>query len=218
MGKPPLRVEGSGEIEPFGRLLPSFRTMELVAPVEDGVEQHLVERAKRGDRNAFAELAAAAGDRLYAIAQRITRDRDVAGDVTQQTLVKIWRELPKLRDAARFDGWAYRLVVNACNDELRRQRQPRSHLQLLENDSPIPDPSLTVADRDQLERGFARLTAEQRSVVILQYYLDYSLPQIAEVLDIPVGTVRSRAHYAKRALRSALEADARPAIDGGRLA
>ena len=173
------------------------------------MEPQLVQRATRGDRNAFAELAASAGDRLFADAHRILRDPDVAGDVTQQTLVKIWRELPRLRDAGRFDGWSYRLVVNACNDELRRQRLPRSNLQLLDSDSPVPDPSLTVADRDQLERGFSRLTAEHRSVVILQYYLDYSLAEIAAMLDVPVGTVRSRLHYAKRALRSALEADAR---------
>lgn len=182
------------------------------------MEQYLVERAMRGDRNAFAELAAAAGDRLYAVAQRILRDPELAGDVTQQALVKIWRELPTLRDVGRFDGWSYRLVVNACRDEMRRQHRPGMHLQVLEHDRPVPDPSLSVADRDQLERGFARLTAEQRSVVILQYYLDYSLPEIAALLGIPVGTVRSRLHYAKRALRSALEADARPAFDGGRSA
>ncbi len=173
------------------------------------MEQHLVEQASRGDRKAFAELAASAGDRLYAVAHRILRDPYAAGDATQQTLVKIWRELPRLRDVGRFDGWAYRLVVNACYDELRRQRKHRNHLQLLDLDSPVPDPSLTVADRDQLERGFARLTAEHRSVVILQYYMDYSLAEIATTLDVPVGTVRSRLHYAKRALRSALEADAR---------
>jgi RNA polymerase sigma-70 factor (ECF subfamily) len=183
-----------------------------------GVELDVVRRAKRGDRHAFAELAASAGDRLYAVAQRILRDPDAAGDATQQTLVKIWRRLPKLRDPERFDGWSYRLIVNACYDELRRQRRPQGHLQLLESDGPMPDPTLTVADRDQLERGFARLTPEHRSVVILQYYLDYSLPEIAAVLDIPVGTVRSRLHYAKRLLRSALEADARQPMDRGRLA
>jgi RNA polymerase sigma-70 factor (ECF subfamily) len=182
------------------------------------MERNLVERAKRGDRKAFGHLAAEAGDRLYAIAQRILRDPEAAGDVTQQTLVKIWRQLPTLRDVERFDGWSYRLLVNACNDEIRRQRRHQSHLHLLGRDSPIPDPALSVADRDQLDRGFARLSADHRSVVILQYYLDYSLSEIATVLDLPIGTVRSRLHYAKRALRSALEADTRRALDGGRSA
>jgi len=182
------------------------------------MERNLVQRAKHGDRQAFGELAAAAGNRLFAVAQRILRDADAAGDVTQQTLVKIWRELPRLRDADRFDGWSYRLIVNACNDELRHQSRSRGNLQLLEHDSPIPDPALTVAERDQLERGFARLTAEQRSVVVLQYYLDYSMSEIAAALDIPEGTVRSRLHHARRALRSAIEADARPALGRGRSA
>ena len=70
------------------------------------MERNLVQRAKHGDRQAFGELAAAAGNRLFAVAQRILRDADAAGDVTQQTLVKIWRELPRLRDADRFDGWS----------------------------------------------------------------------------------------------------------------
>jgi RNA polymerase sigma-70 factor (ECF subfamily) len=69
-------------------------------------------------------------------------------------------------------------------------------------------------DRDQLERGFARLPVEQRAVLVLQHYCDLSLPQIAEVLGTPVGTVRSRLHYARGAMRAALEADLRPAAAG----
>ncbi|MGH2454802.1 MAG: RNA polymerase sigma factor [Candidatus Limnocylindria bacterium] len=109
-----------------------------------------MDRAKSGDRDAFGLLARMAGDRLYAVAQRILRDPELAGDVTQQTLVKVWRELPSLRESDRFDAWSYRLVVNACYDELRRQTQPRSHLELLETDSSTPDASLSVADRDQI--------------------------------------------------------------------
>ena len=182
------------------------------------MERYLVERSQRGDRHAFAELAAAIGDRLYGVAQRIMRDPEVAGDMAQLTLVKIWRDLPTLRDIDRFDGWSYRLLVNACRDEMRRQRGNRNHLQLIDHDSPIPDASLSVADRDQLDRGFRHLSPEHRTVIILQYYLDYSMAEISTILDVPVGTVRSRLHYAKRVLRAALEADARPAIGGGRSA
>ena len=146
------------------------------------------------------------------------RDPEVAGDMAQQTLVKIWRDLPTLRDIDRFDGWSYRLLVNACRDEMRRQRGSRNHLQLIDQDSPIPDASLSVADRDQLDRGFRHLSPEHRTVIVLQYYLDYSMAEISTMLDVPIGTVRSRLHYAKRVLRAALEAGARPAIDGGRSA
>ena len=179
------------------------------------MEQHLVERAMRGDRDAFAELAPAVGDRLYSVAHRILRDRELAGDVTQHALVKLWQELPTLREPQRFDAWSYRLVVNACYDELRRRRRERPTLSLIETDAILPDAQLTVADRDQLERGFRHLSPEHRAVVILTYYLDYSMPEIGDALGIPVGTVRSRLHYARRALRAALDADRRPAIGEG---
>ena len=177
-----------------------------------------MELARQGDRVAFGELAVTLGDRLHAVAHRILRDRELAGDVTQQALVKIWQELPRLRDADLFAGWSYRILVNACRDEMRKRRRPSADLNLLENDAWMPDASIPVADRDQLERAFQRLTLDQRSVVILHYYLDYSLAEIATIADIPVGTVRSRLHYARQAMRSAIEADRRPVLTGGRSA
>jgi len=177
-----------------------------------------VELARQGDRVAFGELAITLGDRLHAVAHRILRDRDLAADVAQQALVKIWLELPRLRDADLFDGWSYRVLLNTCRDEMRRRRGLSGDVDLLENDAWLPDASIPVADRDQLDRAFLRLTLDQRSAVILHYYLDYSLTEIATIVDVPVGTVRSRLHYARRALRSAIEADRRPAMNGGRSA
>ncbi|MDF2747145.1 MAG: sigW [Propionibacteriaceae bacterium] len=177
-----------------------------------------MELARQGDRVAFGELAITLGDRLHAVAHRILRDRDLAGDVTQQALLKIWQELPRLRDAEHFAGWSYRVLVNACRDEMRRRRRPSPDFDLLENDAWIPDASITVADRDQLDRAFRTLSVDHRSVVILHYYLEYSLAEIATIVDIPVGTVRSRLHYARRVMRSAIEADRRPVLDGGRSA
>ena len=101
---------------------------------------------------------------------------------------------------------------------MRRRRGLSGDVDLLENDAWLPDASIPVADRDQLDRAFLRLTLDQRSAVILHYYLDYSLTEIATIVDVPVGTVRSRLHYARRALRSAIEADRRPAMNGGRSA
>ena len=177
-----------------------------------------MELARQGDRVAFGELAITLGDRLHAVAHRILRDRDLAGDITQQALLKIWQELPRLRDADHFAGWSYRVLVNSCRDEMRKRRRPSADLDLLENDAWIPDASLSVADRDQLDRAFRTLSVDQRSVVILHYYLEYSLAEIATIVDIPVGTVRSRLHYARRVMRSAIEADRRPVLDGGRSA
>ncbi len=182
------------------------------------MERELVVRAQAGDEEAFSQLAFATGDRLFTVAHRILRDVDLAEDAAQQAIVTIWRELPGLRDPGRFDAWSYRVLVNACYAEARKERRWSPGLRVLETDAGGADPALSVADRDQLERAFRRLSAEQRAVLVLQHYLDLTLNQIAELLGVPVGTVRSRVHYAKRAMRAALDADERPAASGRRLA
>jgi RNA polymerase sigma-70 factor (ECF subfamily) len=160
------------------------------------VERDLVIRAQHGDEDAFSALATSLGGRWLNVAQRIVRDGDMAEDATQAAIVAIWRQLPRLRDPDRFEGWAYRILVNECRSELRRERRA------------IPTMSL-LADRDQLEQAFLRLPVEHRAILVLQHYLGLTLDQCAERLDIPVGTARSRSHYAKRQLRAALEADER---------
>ncbi len=171
----------------------------------------LIGRAQRGDEEAFASLAVAAGDRLHAVAFRILRDTDLAEDATQQALLSIWRDLPQLRDPARFDAWSYRLLVHACYAEGRRTRHWTPNLHILPTEASTGEGLSSVVDRDQLERGFRRLSFDHRAVVVLHHYLDLPLDQVADVLGIPVGTVRSRLHHAMRGLRAALEADARPA-------
>jgi RNA polymerase sigma-70 factor (ECF subfamily) len=172
----------------------------------------LVRSAQHGDEQAFASLAVAVGDRLHAVAYRILRDTDLAEDATQQALLSIWRDLPQLRDPAHFDAWSYRILVRACYAEGRKTRQWMPNLRLLPDDEPSAGEGLgPVVDRDQLERGFRRLSIDHRAVVVLHHYLDLPLDRVAEVLGIPVGTAHSRLHYAMRALRAALEADTRPA-------
>ncbi len=173
------------------------------------MDRYLVERAQRGDREAFTSLAFALSDRLFGVAHRILRDPDAAGDALQVALVRIWRDLPSLREPERLEAWAYRLLTRACQDELRKRRSRPPPLELLPDDGAIDPSILSVADRDQIARGFRNLSAEQRAVVVLHYYRDLTLSEIAEALSVPIGTVRSRLHYARRSLRSALEADAR---------
>jgi RNA polymerase sigma-70 factor (ECF subfamily) len=176
------------------------------------MDTQLVIRAQRGDEEAFASLAVGAGNRLHAVAHRILRDTDLAEDATQQALLTIWRDLPQLRDPARFDAWSYRLLVRACYAEGRRTRQWSPSLRILPVDEPSgPDALSSVVDRDQLERGFRRLSIEHRAVVVLHHYLDMPLEAVADTLGIPLGTVRSRLLHAMRGLRAALDADARPA-------
>lgn len=169
-----------------------------------------VERAARGDRDAFAVLAMASVDRCYALAYRILRDPAAAQDAAQQALIGAWRDLPTLRDHDRFDAWLNRLVVNACYLEIRSSRRHQARVRVLSFDpSHSPDPANAVADRADLEGAFRSLTAEQRVVVVSHHYLGYPLTEIAATLGIPVGTARSRLHYAVRQLRTVLDQGAR---------
>jgi RNA polymerase sigma-70 factor (ECF subfamily) len=178
----------------------------------------MVEQAKRGDHEAFSRLAFELSDRLFAVAHRILRDFDAAGDALQVTLLHIWRDLPTLRDPSLIEAWSYRVLVRACHDQLRKQRRQAPMLHQLAASGAVDDPAIAVADREQLDRAFRTLTSDQRVAIVLQYYRDLTLPQIADVLQVPIGTVRSRLHYAKRALRSAIEADERPTTREGRSA
>src|SRR5688572_8335444 len=139
-----------------------------------GMDAELVTRAQGGDEEAFASLAIAVGDRLHAVAHRILRDLDLAEDATQQALLAIWRDLPQLRDPARFEAWSYRLLVRACYAEGRKSRNWTPNMRILPLDrEPIQaDGTNAVADRDQLERGFRRLSIDHRAVVVMHHYLD----------------------------------------------
>jgi RNA polymerase sigma-70 factor (ECF subfamily) len=178
----------------------------------------LIERARQGDRDAFGVLAASSVDRLYAIAVRIVHDRDRAEDAVQSALLSAWRDLPSLREPARFDAWLHRLLVRACYDEARKQRAHVANIRVVSAEPGEADASARFADRDQLERAFRRLPIEQRSVVVLHHYRGLPLNEVADVLRIPVGTARSRLHYALRVLRAAVEADDRSVVSEGRTA
>ena len=168
--------------------------------------------AMRGDHDAFAALVGAASDRLYALACLILRDTDRAEDATQEAFVRAWRELPKLRDADRFDAWLRRLVVNACYDEGRRlRRRAEVSLVLLDHRSVI-DTSSAMAETDRVDRAFRRLPLDQRVVLALQHYYDLSHVEIAETLGIPLGTVKSRVRYGVAAMRAQLDADDRLSV------
>jgi RNA polymerase sigma-70 factor (ECF subfamily) len=191
----------------------------LVAPGSEFrmQQRELVERARRGDHDAFALLAGAAVTRLDAAARLILRDRELARDAVQDALVRAWRDLPGLRDPDRFDAWLHRLIVNTSLDLVRRRRRRVTEVEI----DPIgfvglADATDHLALRDQLDRALARLEPEHRAVVVLHYWLGLPLPEAAGSLGIPLGTAKSRLHRAVAALRRSFEVEDREAeLEGG---
>ena len=171
------------------------------------MQRDLVERARKGDHDAFAELAGAAISRLDGAAWLMLRDVEQAKDAVQNTLVRAWRDLPTLRDPERFDAWLHRLLAHACIDEARRLRRHRLDVDLTSISVPsVVDDVSVVEDRDRLERGFLRLDPELRAVIVLHHYLDLPMPAVATTLGIPLGTAKSRLHRALNEMRAALSA------------
>lgn len=163
-----------------------------------------IRRAQAGDHDAFESIIRAAYDRLFAIAQRILRDRSLAEDATQDAIVRCWRDLRGLRDVDRFEAWLHRLLVNACRDQARRSRR-RMDEYVLSLDPPARNDEIgQIADHDELERAFLRLPADQRIALVLTHYVGYSAAELATILNVPTGTVYSRLHYGARAMRQAL--------------
>jgi RNA polymerase sigma-70 factor (ECF subfamily) len=178
------------------------------------MHQDLVVRAQRGDVEAFSTLTASRTDRMYAAARLILRDDEQAADAVQDALLQAWLDLRALRDPERFDAWLRRLLVRACYRAAKRRRA-REVLEInlaSTFDSVTPDAQRALDVRDQLERGFRRLSPDQRTVIVLRHYLGLSLAESAEALDIPLGTMQSRLSRATQAMRAALEADERPAV------
>ena len=179
----------------------------------------LVERAWDGDDVAFTELVDLDGDRCYAIAYRILRDAERAQVAVQGAFLLAWRELPRLRDPERFGPWLHRLLVNACYEELRRHRRWSTNIRVLPVDGPSgPDPTVSVDERDALDRAFGRLTPEHRAVFVLHHHAGLPLAEVADAVGVPLGTVKSRLHYATRTLRAAIVADSQVDSTEARLA
>src|ERR1051325_2905456 len=168
--------------------------------------RELVERAGRGDHDAFTELATAAAPRLDAAARLILRDPELARDAVQNTLVRAWRDLPGLRDPDRFTPWLHRLTVNACLDVARRRQRRSIEVELTPIAMPsVADATAEFADRELIDDALRQLEPEFRAVVVLHYFLGMPLQDVAVSMRIPVGTVKSRLHRALRTMRVTLE-------------
>jgi RNA polymerase sigma-70 factor (ECF subfamily) len=185
-------------------------------------QRELVERAARGDHDAFALLAGRFVARLDAAARLILRDPDLARDAVQEGFIGAWRNLPTLRDPDRFEAWLRRLVVRACIDALRRRGRRPIEVELLPVDAPaVGDMASVIADRELLDAALRRLRPEWRVVMVLHFYLGLSLPDVAATLDIPTGTAKSRLHRSLAEMRASIDGDLEPGPSpsvGGQLA
>lgn len=185
-------------------------------------QRRLVEQARRGDHDAFAQLARASVVRLDQAARLILRDPDLARDAVQDALIRAWRDLPGLREPDRFDAWLRRLTVNACLDQLRRRRRRVFEVSLLPtHDRSSADPANAQADRDQVDQALKALEERDRAVVVLHYFLGMPLSEVAMSLGVPIGTVKSRLHRALGDMRVAIDAETGSApvrLPGGQVA
>jgi len=171
----------------------------------------LVERARNGDHEAFTQLVSASAGRLYSAAKLILRDPDRAQDAVQEACVLAWRHVRALRDPEAWDAWLYRLTVRACYRLARTtRRRDLAEIHLATDEDGLPADSdfpMQVAERDRLSRELGRLTVEQRAVMVLHFYLDLPLTEVADILDIPAGTAKSRLHRGLGTLRAAMAAE-----------
>jgi RNA polymerase sigma-70 factor, ECF subfamily len=174
----------------------------------------LIGRAQRGDVDAFSALVTEQVERMSRVAMAIVGHEADARDATQEALAAIWRELPRLRDPELFDAWSTRILVHACRHILRKRVRARVREVSLPPGEMDPGGISSaarvqpfddgIASRETLERAFDRLDADARSLLVLHHLDERPIAEIAEMLEIPIGTVKSRLHSARAALDRAL--------------
>ncbi len=169
-----------------------------------------VASAQQGDKQALDRLLRAHYDRLFAVCRRLTGNDSDAADACQEALIAIVRNLGKFDGRSQFGTWAYRIAVNASLDELRRRRRrARPDSRLLEQRAEIADPatdaSVSISDRLALDAALATLSPEFRTAVVLRDVAGLDYAEIADALEIPAGTVRSRIARGRAALAIALD-------------
>ncbi|HEX7347929.1 MAG TPA: sigma-70 family RNA polymerase sigma factor [Candidatus Limnocylindrales bacterium] len=194
----------------------------LAERVGTTIDAGLVLRARAGDATAFETLVRPRLDRCFRLAWSILSNDADAADAMQDALVAAWRQLPRLRDPAAFDGWLNRVVANAALMQ-RRRRIRRREVQVLpvgDQDSDVTataapgssqsaeDGPARIADRDVIVRAFMRVRPEERAILVLHHLEERPVAEIARMLGVPTGTAKWRLHEARRALERAMEVEA----------
>lgn len=153
---------------------------------------------------AYERAALAVSDDVYRLAGYLLGDADEAQDAVQEALVKAWRNWPALRDPERFGAWFDRILVNVCRDRMRRHRSLRMVELEAAGEVESADPFRRMLVEDEVAAAVARLSDDHRIVIVLRFWQDLALEGVADRLDLPLGTVKSRLHYALKALGTEL--------------
>jgi RNA polymerase sigma-70 factor (ECF subfamily) len=177
---------------------------------ERGAEDHvLIQRFLAGEEAAFERLVERYYQRIDRLAQQVVRHPMAAEDIAQEVFLRAYRGLPRFRGEASFYSWLYRIAINLCLNYLRRQAQQTSPPQDFEASAPpaAPDPSVLLETQERhrlIHRAIDALPARYRIAIILRDLEGLSYQEIADVLDVPLGTVKSRINFGKQLLRKAL--------------
>lgn len=171
--------------------------MTYAAPTEALIEElHWLQRCRLGDEVALGAIIAKHRARLIRTASNILRDRHEAEDVAQESFLKAFRELHRLRDDRAFSGYLYRICVRLCMDRLRSRR-----IEPAEFDSVEESGGAAVENRLVVEKLLGLMPAELRATLVLREMEQLSYEEIAEIMHVPLGTVRSRLHTARERFR-----------------
>jgi RNA polymerase sigma-70 factor (ECF subfamily) len=180
----------------------------VVQPQTADTETSLIEQAKNGDRNAFGELVQRHYQGVVRVVARMCGDTGLAEDATQEAFIRAWVKLPSYQPNGSLRNWLYRIAINAALDVLRRK--PEETLEdeealMVPDQADGPETALIKKERVALlQQAMKSLPEAARSVLVLREYGGLSYQEIAEVLEVPVGTVMSRLNYARNRLREIL--------------
>jgi RNA polymerase sigma-70 factor, ECF subfamily len=182
---------------------------QVVQPQSVDVETGLIEQAQIGDRNAFGDLVRRHYPGVVQVVYRLCGDTGLAEDMAQEAFLRAWINLPSFRPQSSFRNWLYRIAVNATLDVLRRKTEDtledeEAHMSA----DQVPSPEMALIEKErvsQLQKAVHSLPEAARSVLVLREYGGLSYQEIANVLDVPIGTVMSRLNYARNCLRDLLK-------------
>jgi RNA polymerase sigma-70 factor (ECF subfamily) len=177
----------------------------MSTPTDRLYERVLVLRCQAGDEEAFAELVGRYGPRLGYYLGKLLHDAGAAEDALQDVWIDVYRKVPRLADAGAFAAWVYRIARDRAFRQLRRHGHRLRPLEEAETVIAADEEDFTAADAEWVHEALDRLTPEHREVLLLRFMEEMSYEDIARVTGCPLGTVRSRLHHAKRALRGAIE-------------